>query len=145
MSIRSRHARPPADVGDVPLTPNALTKQEFGRRLHKMIAERGWNQSELARRADMKKDSISAYINAKRWPTPSSQEQLAKALGVTVDELFPNAILYAAQEEVPAFELKVASGHPGMAWIRINRWMSMDAATRITAIINEEDGRDAGE
>lgn len=35
------------------MSPRALTKLEFGRRLHKLILERGWNQSDLARAASM--------------------------------------------------------------------------------------------
>lgn len=141
MSIRSRHASAPSDVGDTPLTPDALTRQEFGRRLHKILLEKRWNQSELARQANMKRDSISAYVNGKRWPTPASQKAMADALGMTVDELFPNAIMHRIDDEVPAFEMKTAAGHPGQAWVRVNRWMSMASATKIAEILNIEDQR----
>lgn len=141
MAVRLRHASEPSDVGALPLTPDALTRQEFGRRLHKILLERRWNQSELARQAGMKRDSISAYINGKRWPTPASQKAMADALGTSVDELFPNAVMHRIDDEVPSFEMKVAAGHPGQAWVRVNRWMTMSAATKIAEILNVEDQR----
>lgn len=141
MAARQRHANQPVEAGTVAFTPDALTRQEFGRRLHKLLIERRWNQSDLARAADLKRDSISAYINGKRWPTPLSQDRLATALGMTVSELLPNALMHAIDDEVPAFEMKIASGHPGKAWVRLNRFMSMHTATKIAELLNIEDQR----
>lgn len=142
MPRRSHHASEPSDLGQERLTPDALTRQEFGRRLYELMIERRWNQSDLARAADLKRDSISAYVNGKRWPTPISQDALAKAFNMPVEELFPNAMMHALEDEIPAFDMKVAAGHPGKAWVRVNRMMSMDAATQIAVILNTEDRRD---
>lgn len=121
------------------LTPRALTKQEFGRRLHKLMLERDWNQSDLARAADVGRDMVSSYINGKRFPTPTSLNKLAKALDVSRDELLPNGMMSALDDENPAIELKQAVGHPGKAWLRINRAMSFGTASKIVALIHEED------
>lgn len=61
------------------LTPKHLTKQEFGRRLYKFMMSRAWNQSELARQANLPRDIISTYIRGIALPTPKSLEALATA------------------------------------------------------------------
>jgi len=121
------------------LTPRALTKQEFGRRLFALIMERGWNQSDLAREADLGRDSISTYVNGKTFPTPKALRSLANALGVDPEELLPNEMLNAFEDEHPAVELRQAVGHPDKAWLRVNRAMSFGTAARIISLIDEED------
>lgn len=121
------------------LTPRALTKQEFGRRLHNMILERNWNQSDLARAAGLGRDSISTYVAGKTFPTPRALERLAEALQVDKNDLLPNAMMAAMDDEHPAVELKQASGHPGKAWLKVNRAMSFSTAAAIIDIIDRAD------
>jgi len=127
------------------LTPRALTKQEFGRRLFALMMTRSMSQSDLARAANMGRDSISTYVNGKTFPTPLALKKLAQALGVEQEELLPNGTLAALEEEHPAVELRQAAGHPDKAWLRINRSMSFATGARIVAMIDEEDRRDRAE
>lgn len=147
MSRRAHFAHDPSDERGSPLTPEALTKQEFGRRLQAALNDRGWNQADLARRAEevtgkkMGRDAISTYINGRSFPTPASLAQLCKALDMTREELMPNALINASQDEHPAFEMRAAAGQPGRAWVRINRLMSFETAVEIARLLNVEDGR----
>lgn len=124
------------------LTPRALTRQEFGRRLQQLMLAKGWNQSDLARAADLGRDSISTYVNGKTFPTPVALKKMADALGMEASELLPNTMMNAMDDEHPAVELRSAAGHPGKAWLRVNRAMSFSAAARIVEIINEDDERE---
>lgn len=139
MVRKSRTAMQPAEDLTTQLTPRALTRQEFGRRLSALMLERSWNQSELARAADLGRDSISTYVNGKTFPTPRALKQLADALGVKREDLLPNQMMAAMDDEFPAVELKQATGHPNKAWLRINRAMSFATAARIIELINKED------
>ena len=121
------------------LTPKALTRQEFGRRLNRLMHEKEWNQSDLARAAGIGRDSVSTYVNGKVFPTPLALKKIAAALGVDREALLPNEIMSAFDDEVPAVELKQASGHPDKAWLRVNRMMSFATAAKIIALIDEED------
>lgn len=147
MSRRSHFAHDPTDERGSPLTPEALTKQEFGRRLQAALNERGMSQADLARRAEevtgkkMGRDAISTYINGRSFPTPASLAQLCKALDMTREELLPNSLINASQDEHPAFEMRAAAGQPGRAWVRINRLMSFETAVEIARLLNVEDGR----
>lgn len=124
-----------------------MSKQEFGRRLQKLLDERNWSQSDLVRQVEgvtgnrMGRDAISTYINGRSFPTPKSLNQLCQAFGLTREELLPNSIINAHQDEHPAFEMRAAAGQPGRAWVRVNRLMSFETATEIARLLNAEDGR----
>lgn len=76
--------------------------QDFPGTLRRLIDAQGLSQSDVARKVWNKtrktkngyvlvvgKDRISAWLKGKSLPNRKSQEALAAALGVTVDELFP--------------------------------------------------------
>lgn len=140
MAHKSRHTMPPAmEPVTTQVTPKALTKQEFGRRLQARMLEKEWNQSDLARASGLGRDSISTYINGKTFPTPLGLKRLASALMCQPDDLLPNAMMAAMDDEFPAVELKQAAGHPGKAWLRVNRALSFGTAAKIIALIDDED------
>lgn len=131
------------------MTPDQLTKQEFGRRLQKVLHDRNWSQADLVRAVEevtgepFGRDAVSTYINGRSFPTPNNLNKLCKALGMTREELFPNSLIAATQDEHPAFQLTAAAGHPGRAWVRMNRMMSFETAAKIASLLNEEDARNA--
>lgn len=127
-----------APSGDDLSTPKFLTKEEFGRRLYKLMIGKGWRQSELARRADLPRDSISSYVRGRTYPTPKSVEKLAAALGVEPERVLPNMNHNAILEDRPSFELKVSPGDPSKAWLKIDRQVSFTVGTKIAAMLEED-------
>lgn len=142
MAVKQRTHIPDNSSVD-PLAPKHLTKQDFAKRLYRLMLKRGWNQSELARRADLPRDSVSTYIRAKVMPTPQSAERLARALGVTPEELLPNHVESAIEEDTPSLEMKVSVNAPHKAWLRVNRLVSLSTAAKVIALIEAEDAPDA--
>lgn len=142
MPNKQRHTASPSDALRANFVPRELSKQEFGRRVQSLMLAKDWNQSDLAKAADLGRDSISTYVNGKTFPTMRALRKLAKALGVEEAELLPNSLMNAMDDEHPAIELKQAAGHPGMAWLRINRAVPFSVATQIMALINEADERE---
>jgi transcriptional regulator with XRE-family HTH domain len=137
---QTRHHLPPSLAEELDPThgePRALTKQEFGRRLHALILEKGWNQSELARRAELGRDAISTYVRGRSFPEPSSLKRIADALGKDPTDLLPNTFESAMDRDLPAIEIREASGHPGHSWLRVNRRVTTDQALRVLQILNE--------
>lgn len=70
----------------------------FSRNLREHMRKRGWNQSEMARRANnsmpkdatqMTRDNISRYARGENYPGPERMEGLCKALGIKYAELVP--------------------------------------------------------
>lgn len=119
--------------------PKHLTKQEFGRVIYKLMMARGWNQSELARQADLPRDSVSTYVRGVSFPTPKSLQKLAKAFGMTPADLLPNSIEAAIDEDTPSLEMKTSTSAPGAAWLRVNRLVSLSTAVKIIELV-EADG-----
>jgi transcriptional regulator with XRE-family HTH domain len=121
-----------------PLAPKSLTKQEFGKRLYRLMMAKGWRQSELARQADLPRDSVSTYIRGKTLPTPLSLQKLADALGVASEELLPNVVEGAIDEDIPSLEMKVSPNAPETAWLRVNRAVSLKTALEIMRLLEED-------
>lgn len=132
--------------GDAPtdpaLAPKNLTKQEFGRRLYKLMLAKGWHQSELARQADLPRDSVSVYVRGKSLPTPLSLKKLAEALDVDPLELLPNHVEGAIDEGQPAIEFRISPNAPDVAWLRVNRLVSTTVALKIMEMLNADDAVD---
>lgn len=120
------------------MTPKHLTKQEFARRLYKLMIGKAWTQSELARQADLPRDSISTYMRAKSLPTPQSLQALAKAFGVKPEDLLPNHMESAMSEENPAFSMQVSDSNPAKAWVRVNRLVNFSTATKIAELLEAD-------
>lgn len=110
-------------------------KEAFGKKLERLTADKGWNQSELARQAslhlsnEMTRDSVSKYMRGYNWPSPSHRSALAKALGVQVSTLTPEAVERATS-------IEVLPG--GMARLYISTTIKLDAALKIMSIIESQ-------
>lgn len=120
---------------DPDMRPKHLTKQEFGKRLYKLMIGKGWHQSELARRADVARDSVSTYIRGISLPEPGNLERLARALGVEPVDLLPNHIEAAIDNDVPSLEMKVSGSDPRVAWLRINRLVSTATCLKVVELL----------
>lgn len=62
-------------------------------RLRVLRAERAWNQYDTARRAKL---SFNRYWRIEKGytdPTPEERARLARAFGVSVDEVFPGGLV----------------------------------------------------
>lgn len=59
----------------------------FAEKLKKLRAEKGLTQEEIAKLANISQPSYWAYENKGVIPLKNNQLQLARVLGVTVDEL----------------------------------------------------------
>lgn len=122
-------------------------KLEFGRRLQAAMIEKGWNQSELARRANdqlpkaargqkrgrhIGRDSISHYIRGKMFPLPTYLAAIAKALGRRPEDLMP------PPQPVSPYEIR---GLPDgrVALTLRTRTMREETALKIMALLAEED------
>lgn len=124
------------------LTPKHLSKQEFGRRLYNLMLAKGWHQSELARQSGLPRDRISTYVRGQTMPTPANVQALARALGVEAEAILPNHLMSAIDEDNPALEIKASPGAPGLAWLRVNRLVTLATAVRIADLLENDHAAD---
>lgn len=140
------HNRPPA--GELPPAMNKQTTRiEFARRLNRAMIEKGWNQSELARRANahaapgseatMTRDKVSKYIRASSLPSPVHLDLLCKALGKTQTDLIPDwGVPEAGDPLLPPIDVRDAGD--GTVWLRVNQSVKWPDALKILAILKGE-------
>lgn len=138
MARNAKHHLPPS-IDTTDMAPKELTKQEFGRRLMALMLDKGWNQSELARRAGLGRDAISTYIRGLSFPEPKNLQKLAAALSIQPDQLLPNTVVRAMDSDAaPMLEIRQASGHPDKVWVRVNRMVTFNQAAQIFDILKEQ-------
>lgn len=63
------------------------SRKEFAKRLLKLMWRRGISFCQLAKAADVYLSTLYGYTGGKNFPTYITEERLADALGVTLDEL----------------------------------------------------------
>lgn len=86
MLTLTRWARPAL----VPVPPAKSLERilaEMGARIRKARLAKGWTQAELGQRIGMIQHNVSSLENGKRPPTFEHQLELARVLGMTLDEL----------------------------------------------------------
>ena len=125
--------------GTVDLSQRVIRKAEFGKRLFDLMQQKGWNQSELAKRADMGRDSVSTYIRGRSVPSPQNLEKLSNALNVKPEELYPNYEANSAALDEPIFQLKQVNDDSNKMWLTINMKIDSAKAIAVMKILNEKD------
>jgi transcriptional regulator with XRE-family HTH domain len=121
----------------------------FARRLEAALVEKGWNQSELARRAtqclpkskkgqiqgeEIGRDLISHYLRAKIRPRTGYLGAIAKALGTTREALMPTSPGSAPPPPMHS-PMKLEELEDGRVLLQINRVVSREAALAIVRLL----------
>jgi transcriptional regulator with XRE-family HTH domain len=118
--------------------PSHLKKQEFGRRLYRITKTKGWSQADLSRQSGVPKDAVSRYINGKSLPSHENLLAIANALGVTETDLLGNLKEAAINQDIPSVELKASTSDPRVAWLTVNRLVTMATAIKVAALLEED-------
>ena len=139
MARSPRTHLPPGSTLKSPLIPKHLAKDEFARRLYKLMMEKGWRQADLARHAGLPRNAISVYLRGASLPNPDSLKSLAKAFAMDPNVLLPNYTESAIDRDNPEIEFRVSPADPKSAWLRINRLVPTALAIKIMSLIDAED------
>lgn len=126
----------------------AAERKMFSKRLWRLLVAKGWNQSELSRQTKavdddgkgIGRDMISGYIRGLHIPAPEHAGLLAKALGISVEELFPPALPGEGSTAhltavPPPLEMRMTGD--GMVMLHINLEMPMPAALEVLALVQQ--------
>jgi transcriptional regulator with XRE-family HTH domain len=107
-------------------------KQRLSSSIRRLLAQRGWSQSELARYAGVGSDNISRYLRGKYVPNAKHLGKIADAFGVVVSDL------YGEQEQNDyVVEFKVLRDDPALSLIRVNQIVPTEIAVQILALLNQ--------
>lgn len=78
--------------------------------LSKILAEKGIKASELSRLSGVTEASISEYLNGKKEPMGKQSIAIAKALNVSLDELWETGFKDYSLEELKSGFLRIHDG-----------------------------------
>jgi transcriptional regulator with XRE-family HTH domain len=120
--------------------PPAAIRLEFARRLQNALNDKGWTQSELARRmapllieSRIGRDNISKYVRGKVLPLPPALEAMAKVLGVEARDLLPSRGTQATAEEHAPLDVRDIGEN--RVWLRVNQAVDWPIALQILGLL----------
>lgn len=143
MAKNTRTHLAPSNKMKSPLIPKHLAKDEFARRLYKLMIDKGWRQADLARASGLPRNAISVYLRGASLPNPESTKALAKAFDMEPALLLPNYTESAIERDNPELEFRVSPADSSKAWLRINRLVHTSTAIQILALIEKDDANKA--
>jgi transcriptional regulator with XRE-family HTH domain len=106
-------------------------KERLSSNIRRLLVQRGWNQSDLARHSGVGTDNISRYLRGKYVPNAKHLGKIADALGVQASDLY--------REQEPddyAVEFRMLRDDPSQALIRLNQVMPTEIAVQIVTLVN---------
>jgi transcriptional regulator with XRE-family HTH domain len=117
-----------------------LRLAKWGAQLEKWMTAKDMDQSELARRAAVHKkgkafgrDLISNYVHGKSEPSAINQAAIAKALGMTVEELMAPITTGIVEDQSPPINMHTLPD--GRAHIDISADVPMDVAIQVFSLL----------
>jgi transcriptional regulator with XRE-family HTH domain len=122
--------------------PPVAIRMDFAKRLQDALNDKGWTQSELARRmapllkeSRIGRDNISKYVRGKVLPLPPALEAMAKALGVQSKDLLPTRATQAVADELSPMDVRDIGG--GRVWLQVNQAVDWEVALDVMRRIRE--------
>src|SRR5262245_64678077 len=120
--------------------PPVAIRMDFAKRLQDALSDRGWTQSELARRmapllkeSRIGRDNISKYVRGKVLPLPPALEAMAKVLGVESKDLLPTRATSTTSDELAPSSLRDLGD--GRYWLQVNMAVDPDVALEVMRLI----------
>jgi len=114
-------------------------KLEFIKKLKSLTREKGWNKSELARRAGISRDRVSVYtrINKLTLPSVENLNKVANALEILPAELIPEVFMSDNYGLLKTFSIKDVTDKEGIVLLQINREVPKKKALQVALLLEE--------
>jgi len=116
-------------------------RQQFARKVRTLMHDKGWNQSELARRAELGRDNVSGYVRGRNLPNSQHLNKLARALNVEPSTLMGSA---AYQERFPAAEdqsilrMEQLADDPSKVLLHVQQRVTLEQAQEILSVLQKK-------
>jgi len=101
-------------------------------RLRVLIVERGWNQSELARRSGMRPSNVSNYLRGSNVPNPKQLAKLAEALGTTPGDILGAGLEGSAARALSLTQVEKRDGH---LRLQIDQVVPAEVASQVIGLL----------
>jgi transcriptional regulator with XRE-family HTH domain len=125
--------------------PLAALRREYANNLQDRLIDKGWTQSELARRvapllkeSRIGRDNISKYVRGRVLPLPPAQVAIAKVLECEPNDLLPSRATSAVSNGPPSLDVRDIGN--GRVWLQINQAVEWPMALQIMGILKGGSG-----
>jgi transcriptional regulator with XRE-family HTH domain len=122
--------------------PPVAIRMDFAKRLQDRLNDKGWTQSELARRmapllkeSRIGRDNISKYVRGKVLPLPPALEAMAKVLEVESKDLLPTRATQGGADELSPLDVRDIGA--GRVWLQVNQAVDWDVALDVMKRLRE--------
>jgi transcriptional regulator with XRE-family HTH domain len=135
--------------------PARMENQQFARRLHQAMTDKGMNNSDLARalwgetedtkgyKVAKNRDRIAVYLRGEGLPAPATLHKMANILDVPKEELVPDLSTPTIDRSHPEVAMKMISGDANKVQLQINGVVPLAVAVEIIKLY--EQAKKAGE
>ena len=120
---------------DIDYNQKISRKREFGEKLYNFLMQKKMSQSDLSRASGLGRDSISQQVGGRSVPSPKNIQKLCDALGIEIDDLFPNYEARPSTSASPTLEMKSIDAVVDKVWLRINMEVSTVKALEALKIL----------
>lgn len=117
--------------------PAPTSKEDFGRRVYRLMLAKNMNQSDLARAAGMDRNRVSSYVRGQSLPTGLFLKKLAEALGVKPTDLLPEAV----SEAPPPYSMAVSPDGKQMRLVA-DVWVPTQVGAQIIQMLTDNAAAD---
>jgi len=119
---------------------NSDSKEEFAKRLYRLMLKRGMTQSDLARESGLSRGNISTYVRGTSLPKGLFLQKIADALSVELDELLPEG----KHAETSPFVTRISPDGRKMH-IKADIWLPTSVGAQIVQLLAEHGPLSEGE
>lgn len=117
-----------------------LRAKAVAERLRVLILEKGWNQSELARRSGMRPSNVSNYLRGSNVPNPKQLAKLAEALGTSPGEILnAGGVLEAPKSR--ALSVSQVGEREGHLRLQVDQVVPAEVATQVIGLLIPQIGQ----
>jgi putative transcriptional regulator len=95
-----------------------------GRRIREERLKNGMNQTQLAEKAGIALDTVSTLERGEHSPRPSTMRKLARALGMSIRDLYEDPAVLAGKAEAPQDSGQVQPVE-GQLWVEVDKDQSV--------------------
>lgn len=120
--------------------------KQFAAILERLMRQKNWNQSDLARHAGIGRDSVSQYLNGRSFPSPHNIQKIADCFLMDAKDLYPTGPNVSSgpvkldYDQIPSFMMMAdAEGDKRYVWLVINQRVTFDVASSIAELLNKKD------
>lgn len=125
-----------------------MENQQFARRLHAAMTNKGMNNSDLARalwgettdtkgyKVAKNRDRIAVYLRGEGLPAPATLHKMADVLDVPKEELMPEIATPNIDRSHPEFAMKML-GNTNRVQLQINAIVPLSVAVEITRLYEQ--------